>query len=238
MGLIDSIIDFFSFNRAHLTPLEKKIQYQFERREYLTQAFTHKSILSGPRENYERLEFLGDAVLDIVVSKVLMKEFPEGDEGLLTQRRAFLVQKSYLAKIGKLLDLMDHLQIEPSVNLTVDKIAEKQQANLFEALIGAMYLDGGMKPCKKLIMKTVWAHREDAWMSTNYKGKLIEYCHQESIGNPSFQIKDVTGPDHSKTFEVQVMINGDPFPTGIATNKKAAEQLAAKGALESLGAVF
>ena len=104
MGLFDSIKDFFSPNSVHLTPLEKKIQYQFERREYLAQAFTHKSIKSGPRDNYERLEFLGDAVLDIVVSKALMKEFPVGDEGLLTQRRAFLVQKSYLAKIGKMLD--------------------------------------------------------------------------------------------------------------------------------------
>jgi len=238
MGLIDSIKDFFSFNRSQANPLEKKIHYVFNRREYLTQAFTHKSILSGPRQNYERLEFLGDAVLDIVVSKALMKEFPEGDEGLLTQRRAFLVQKSHLAKMGKLLDLMDHLNIESSVNLSVDKIAEKQQANLFEALIGAMFLDGGMEPCKKLIMKTVWAHRDHAWESTNFKGKLIEFCHQRSMGNPSFQVKNVTGPDHSKTFEVQVFIDGEAFPTGVATNKKSAEQLAAKGALEKLGAAL
>ena len=80
-----------------------------------------------------------------------MREFPEGDEGLLTQRRASLVQKPFLATIGHLLDLMDHLKIEHSVNLNIEKIADKQLANLFEALIGAMYLDGGIEPCRRLI---------------------------------------------------------------------------------------
>ncbi len=238
MGLVDFLSHLLYFNRPKATPLEKNIKYTFVRREYLKQAFTHKSISSSPRQNYERLEFLGDAVLDIVISKALMRDFPEGDEGLLTQRRAALVQKSHLGKMGTMLDLMSFLDIEPSVNLSVGKIAEKQQANLFEALIGAIYLDGGISPCETLIMKTVWAHREDAWKSMNYKGKLIEFCHQESIGNPSFHVKDVTGPDHSKIFEVQVFIDGDTYPTGIASNKKAAEQRAARSALESLGAVL
>jgi ribonuclease-3 len=228
----------FSSNRSPLSPLEKRIKYQFKNKAYLNQAFVHKSISPLPRQNYERLEFLGDAVIDIVVSKLLMKEFPDGDEGLLTQKRAALVQKSYLASMGTMLDLMDHLNIETSVDLSIDKVAEKQQANLYESLIGGMYLGGGINPCRKLIMETIWAHREIAWKSTNYKGKLIEYCHQKSIGNPLFQVKDVTGPDHSKTFEVQVNIDNEPYQTGIATNKKAAEQLAAKYALDVLGAVL
>jgi len=221
-----------------LSPVENNINYLFYNREFLIQAFTHKSIDTKPRNNYERLEFLGDAVLDIVVSRELMREFPEGDEGLLTQRRAALVQKSFLGQVSKLLDLLMYIKIEPSVNLNIEKIAEKQLANLFESVIGAMYLDGGIEPCRKLILNTVWAHREEAWKATNYKGRLIEYCHTQAIGNPIFSIKDITGPDHQKTFEVQVKIDERSFPSGLGTDKKSAEQIAAKMALESLDAPF
>jgi len=218
--------------------LEKKINYIFHNKEYLNQAFTHKSLNTEPRKNYERLEFLGDAVIDIIVSRELMRDFPEGDEGLLTQRRAALVQKPYLASIGHLLDLMDYLMIEKSVNLEIEKIAEKQQANLFEALIGAIYLDGGIEPCRKLILETVWTYRHEAWKTTNYKGKLIEYCHSKNIENPLFLIKDITGPDHQRTFEIQVKVGSRKYSSGMGTNKKTAEQTAAKLALEEMGVSF
>ena len=94
-------------------------------------------------------------------------------------------------------------------------------ANIFESLIGAMYLDGGIEPCRRLILGTIWAHKEEAWKSTNYKGKLIEYCHSKEIDNPVFLIKDITG---------QV------FASGLGTNKKTAEQIAAQMALEEMGA--
>ena len=124
---------------ASLSLVENKINYLFHNRDYLVQAFTHKSISPLPRKNYERLEFLGDAVIDIIISRELMREFPEGDEGLLTQRRASLVRKSFLAQISKMLDLLDHINIESSVNMNIEKIAEKQQANLYEYIIGAVY---------------------------------------------------------------------------------------------------
>tara|TARA_B100000900_G_scaffold251155_1_gene213967 strand:- start:441 stop:1157 length:717 start_codon:yes stop_codon:yes gene_type:complete len=218
--------------------LEKKINYIFHNKDYLNQAFTHKSLNTEPRKNYERLEFLGDTVIDIIISRELMRDFPEGDEGLLTQRRAALVQKPYLASIGHLLDLMDYLMIEKSVNLEIEKIAEKQQANLFEALIGAIYLDGGIEPCRRLILETVWTYRHEAWKTTNYKGKLIEYCHSKNVENPLFLVKDITGPDHQRTFEIQVKIGSKRYSSGMGTNKKTAEQLAAKLALEEMGASF
>ena len=218
-----------------VSKIEKKINYIFHNKYYLTQAFTHKSLNTSPRSNYERLEFLGDAVLDIVVSRELMREFPEGDEGLLTQRRASLVQKPYLGKIGQMLNLLDHLKIESSVNLSVQKIREKQLANLYESLIGAIYLDGGIKPCRNLILQTVWAHKEDAWKATNYKGKLIEYCHSHDIENPIFKIKDISGPDHQKTFEIQVKVGNEIYTSGFGTNKKTAEQFAAQNALDEMG---
>ena len=236
MKLFVKLKQYFLDKSDSVSILEKKINYIFHNKEYLNQAFTHKSLNAEPRKNYERLEFLGDAVIDIIVSRELMRDFPEGDEGLLTQRRAALVQKPYLASIGHLLDLMDYLLIEKSVNLEIEKIAEKQQANLFEALIGAIYLDGGIEPCRKLILETVWTYRHEAWKTTNYKGKLIEYCHSKNIENPLFMVKDITGPDHQRTFEIQVKIGLKKYPSGLGTNKKTAEQLAAKLALEKMGA--
>ena len=238
MKLFVKIKQYILDRTESVSNLEKKINYIFHNKEYLNQAFTHKSLNTAPRKNYERLEFLGDAVIDIIVSRELMRDFPEGDEGLLTQRRAALVQKPYLASIGHLLDLMDYLMIEKSVNLEIEKIAEKQQANLFEALIGAIYLDGGIEPCRKLILETVWTYRHEAWKTTNYKGKLIEYCHSKNIENPLFLVKDITGPDHQRTFEIQVKIGLKKYSSGMGTNKKTAEQLAAKLALEEMGASF
>ena len=238
MKLFVKLKQYFLDKSDSVSILEKKINYIFHNKEYLNQAFTHKSLNTEPRKNYERLEFLGDAVIDIIVSRELMRDFPEGDEGLLTQRRAALVQKPYLASIGHLLDLMDYLMIEKSVNLDIEKIAEKQQANLFEALIGAIYLDGGIEPCRRLILETVWTYRHEAWKTTNYKGKLIEYCHSKNIENPLFLVKDITGPDHQRSFEIQVKIGLKKYSSGMGTNKKTAEQLAAKLALEEMGASF
>ena len=238
MKLFVKLKQYFLDKSDSVSILEKKINYIFHNKEYLNQAFTHKSLNTKPRKNYERLEFLGDAVIDIIVSRELMRDFPEGDEGLLTQRRAALVQKPYLASIGHLLDLMDYLMIENSVNLEIEKIAERQQANLFEALIGAIYLDGGIEPCRKLILETVWTYRHEAWKTTNYKGKLIEYCHSKNIENPLFLVKDITGPDHQRTFEIQVKVGSKKYSSGMGTNKKAAEQTAAKLALEEMGASF
>ena len=225
---------FKSYKSDPLNKLEKICGYHFRNRNYLKQAFTHRSITSNPRENYERLEFLGDAVIDIVVSKELMKEFPESDEGILTQKRSALVQKSFLSSMGKLLTLLDFLIIDSTVDLTEDKIAIKQEANLYEALIGAIYLDKGIEPAKRIILRTIWTNRQEAWKSVNHKGHLIELCHIKQLANPKFLISDVSGPDHQKLFEVHVKIGENNYPSGIGTNKKDAEQNAAQNAMDIL----
>ena len=227
----------FLFKTSQPNPfaaLEKICKYRFKNRQYLIQAFTHRSISNQPRQNYERLEFLGDAVIDIVVSRELMREFPEGDEGILTQKRSALVQKTFLATMGQLLKLLDFVQIESTVDLKEEKIAVKQSANLFEALVGAIYLDGGIEPAKQLILNSIWTHRHEAWKSVNYKGQLIELCHMKQIDNPKFLVSNVSGPDHQKLFEVHVKIGDEIFPSGIGTNKKSAEQHAAQHAMEVL----
>ena len=227
----------FLFKSSQSNPfaaLEKICKYRFKNRQYLIQAFTHRSISNQPRQNYERLEFLGDAVIDIVVSRELMQEFPEGDEGVLTQKRSALVQKIFLATMGQLLKLLDFVQIESTVDLKEEKIAVKQSANLFEALVGAIYLDGGIEPAKQLILNSIWTHRHEAWKSVNYKGQLIELCHMKQIDNPKFLVSNVSGPDHQKLFEVHVKIGDEIFPSGIGTNKKSAEKHAAQHAMEVL----
>lgn len=227
----------FLFKSSQSNPfaaLEKICKYRFKNRQYLIQAFTHRSISNQPRQNYERLEFLGDAVIDIVVSRELMREFPEGDEGVLTQKRSALVQKIFLATMGQLLKLLDFVQIESTVDLKEEKIAVKQSANLFEALVGAIYLDGGIEPAEQLILNSIWTHRHEAWKSVNYKGQLIELCHMKQIDNPKFLVSNVSGPDHQKLFEVHVKIGDEIYPSGIGTNKKSAEQHAAQHAMEVL----
>ena len=223
------------FKSYFFSEIEKKCNYLFKNKNYLIQAFSHKSISTKPRDNYERLEFLGDAVIDIVISRELMREFPEGDEGILTQKRSALVQKSFLASMGKLLNLLDFINIEATVDLKQEKIATKQYANLYEALVGAIYLDGGILPAKRLILSTIWKHRSEAWKSVNHKGQLIEFCHIRQLSNPKFLVSDVSGPDHQKLFEVHVQIGENIFPSGIGTSKKSAEQHAAQYAMEALG---
>ena len=239
MARLVSIISFFKSllfpaSITRFSKLTNIIGYRFNKTEYLEQAFTHRSVSSEPRENYERLEFLGDAVIDIIISRELMRYYPDGDEGLLTKKRSALVQQSFLSRIGNMLNIMDYLIVEPNVDLENEKVVNKQQANLVEALIGALYLDGGIKPAKTVIINTVWKHRNEAWKTINYKGQLIEYCHANGIKNPKFHLVNVSGPDHQKTFEIHVSINGNEYPTGIGTDKKTAEQSAAQNALESL----
>ncbi len=234
MTFLKTLKKLFKTNSSTYTQLEQQIDYNFRDYTYLYQAFTHRSKSTNPKYNYERLEFLGDAVIDIIISAELMEEFPDGDEGLLTQKRSALVQRSFLASMGSKMNLLDHFNVEPTVNLNNEKVAFKQLANLYESLIGAIYLDGGMNPAKNLIVNTIWQHRKEAWKIVNFKGLLIEYCHAKNFVNPKFLISDVSGPDHQKLFEIHVKIGEDIYPSGIGMEKKSAEQSAAKNALEIL----
>lgn len=221
-------------NANKLTQLQKKLGYFFSNQDYLIQALTHKSMYQLSSKNYERLEFLGDAIIDYIISEKLIKEFPEGDEGLLTNRRSSLVRKSFLAKMGGLLNLLDYLIAKPSVDYSQTKVAENQLENIFEALMGGIYLDGGIKACKRLIDNTIWAYRREAWKKINYKGLLIEYCHSKQLASPKFLVINTTGPDHEKLYEISVLIGKKKFPPGIGEDKKTAEQAAAQLTIDSL----
>lgn len=224
----------FSSNTSDLLSLQRKLNYFFRKQEYIEQAVTHKSISTEPRKNYERLEFLGDAIIDHVISENLIGEFPYDNEGLLTQKRSALVRKSFLAKTGERMNLLEYLMVRGSVDFTQKKVSENQLANVYESIIGAVYLDGGIIPCKEIIDQTLWQHRTEAWESVNYKGRLIEECHSLHLKPPRFVIVSTEGPEHRKIFQVAVTIGKNRYSPGIADNKKTAEQEAARIALESL----
>ncbi|MFQ6673782.1 MAG: ribonuclease III [Fidelibacterota bacterium] len=217
-----------------LAQLQRTVGYFFDRKDILVRSITHKSVHSHSTRNYEQLEFLGDTIIDYVISERLISEFPEGSEGLLTQKRAALVRRSFLANMAATLGLLDFISVMPFVDLTQEKVSQKQLANVFEAVTGGMYLDGGIKPCRNLIERTVWNHRQEAWRSINYKGLLLEYCQANDMDNPRFLVTNTTGPEHEKSFHVTVQIGDRTFPPRKGATKKAAEQEAAEIALDFL----
>ena len=217
-----------------LTRLQKELGYFFNDSTLLNKALTHRSYSAAQNESYETLEFLGDAVIDLIISEKLIDAFPKEDEGFLTVRRASLVNKDFLGDMGDRLNLQEYIKVDASIDMKIDKIVLKQCSNVFEAVIGGMYLDGGYNPCEALIEKTIWKHRSEAWSFTNYKGKLFEYCNANQMEKPEFIVTDTSGPDHNKEFEIMIKIGDTEFPPARANNKKAAEQKAAHLTLSDL----
>ena len=225
---------FWRFLRKNqsLYQLQNNLGYFFHDSSLLNTALTHKSKETKVSKNYEQLEFLGDAILDQIISEMLYKEFPKAGEGVLTQKRSSLVQKSFLSQVGEELDLLKYIVSGPSLDLTLGKVYEKQLGNVFEAIIGAIKIDGGINPCINLIKHTVWKNRDEAWKTVNYKGQLIEFCQANSLKIPRFIVKDTKGPEHEKVFKVEVNIGSFKHASASAPTKKAAEQIASEKTLE------
>ena len=202
----------------------------------LEKAITHKSFNTKVSHNYEQLEFLGDAILDEIISDLLLKKFPNADEGYLTQKRSSLVRKSFLHKIGQKFSLIKYLRSDNSLDLNDKKVIENQTANMFEAIIAAIKLDSGISDCYSFIKKTLWKNKNMAWESVNYKGLLIEYCQSRELGSPKFITSNTFGPDHEKTFKIIVEIKGEIKATASGKTKKSAEQKASKKIMEQIKA--
>lgn len=196
-------------------------------------AFTHRSLNlisnEGHPVNYERLEFLGDAMLSSIIANHLYVEVPSGDEGYLTKMRSKIVSRQHLNELGKTLNLL---------NLVNSKIPKEQfgvniHGNLFESLVGAIYLDRGYKYCEKFIYKTVIIPYVDIpkleGKVISYKSLLIEWCQKEKK-NFNFEVYDDTGNDDVRHFSVKLSVNDKIVSKARATSKKKAEEKAAKRA--------
>jgi len=224
----------FSNKSPELKKFEKRLQYTFGDTHYLEKALTHRSLQNLSGGNYERLEFLGDAIIDQTVSIWLFKKYPQSDEGTLTKKRASLVNRDFLAMLGKKLHIKDVIRIEQNVNINDPKVISNIASDVYEAIVGAIYLDGGFKEVSKFIKRTLCLSEHLADDDLNYKGQLIEYCHSNNLPAPQFSIVDSRGFEHEKTFIIKVVIYPDKSWRGIGSTKKSAEQDGAQRAIDFL----
>ncbi len=222
-----------------MNSLEDKIQYYFKKPELLNQALTHSSFANELHKNSicnERLEFLGDAVLSIVSAEFLFNKYPDMPEGELSKLRSSLVCTQSLCGFAKQIDLGKHLYLGRGELNTGGRERASILEDAFEALIAAIYLDGGMEPAKKHILRFLAPAAENHNISfKDYKTTLQEVIQQNPDQTISYCLVGESGPDHDKRFEVQVRLNSNVIGHGIGKSKKQAEQEAAKEALSLMG---
>lgn len=207
------------------------LEFNPKKIDFYEMAFTHRSLKKVDKEgepfNYERLEFLGDAMLGSVIASYLYKKVPKGSEGYLTQMRSKIVSRDHLNELGKDLNLIDFVKS----NISQDNVGDNIHGNIFEALIGAIYLDRGYNYCKKFIYEKVIVPYVDIpkleGKITSYKGLIIEWC-QKQKKKYYIETYEDTGNESIKHFSVKISIDGEQIAKGRATSKKKAEEQASK----------
>jgi len=217
---------------------EKKLNIKFKNKDLLTQAFVHRSYLNeNPDFNLshnERLEFLGDAVIELVISQYLYHEYPSKPEGDLTNWRASLVNAKMLAQTAQELDLGEFLLLSKGEAKEDGKAKQYILANTFESLMGAMYLDSGYEVCDKFLKKHLIVKLPNIIENNLFKDSKSRFQEeaQERAGiTPVYRVAKEWGPDHSKSFVVGVFLKDEPIAEGEGSSKQEAEESAAKNAL-------
>jgi ribonuclease-3 len=221
--------------------LEKKLGYAFGNRSLLQNALKHRShvhVAGQDREqSNERLEFLGDAVLGLVVNEALYQRFPDRSEGDLTKMKALLVCGAHLSEVAGEIDLGVHIRMSRSEAATGGRHRSSILADTTEALIGAIYLDGGLEAARGVISRILLASSDRVLARRslrNFKSRLQELIQARHKSPPRYRVLEVEGPDHDRLFKVAVIFNGRTLGLGEGRNKKTAEQNAAKEALAAL----
>jgi ribonuclease III len=216
------------------------LDIRFKDHKILEQAFYHRSFLNEVKldiQSNERLEFLGDAVLQLCVSKYLFLERSNDAEGDLTNLRAFIVKTKSLAQASKLLDLGSYLKLSKGEELGGGRENPQLLANTYEALLGAIYLDSGLESVEKVIEKTLFslfAKELKSGPPKDAKSSLQEIVQEKYKESPYYRILETKGPDHAKQFIVAVFIKGKQFGKGQGASKQIAEEQSATQALERL----
>lgn len=220
--------------------LEELIGFRINDKEFFIQALTHRSFLEQSEEydiSNERLEFLGDSVLNLTAAEYLFNIFPDKDEGFLTKVRAKLVNKVALADAAEKINLKNFLLISKNISNSFAKGSQTILSDALEALIGAIYLDNGLDSAKEFIKRILIQpnFKEGVHLvDENYKSQLLEYTQANKMENPYYKVVREEGPQHNRIFTVTVLINGEDFGFGSGKNKKSAEQNAAKIALQKI----
>lgn len=217
--------------------LEKQIGYKFNDISHLYIAFTHKSYINElmikGKESYERYEFLGDAILEYLVSKFLFEEYKDMSEGDLTKLRASLVCEFTLSKISRELKLGSYGYFSKGEKLTGGMNRDSILCDMFESLLGAIYLDGGLEEADKYVKRFLLTDIEHKKLFYDSKTKLQEYA-QKNSKTISYNLLDEDGPEHDKTFHVNVCLGDEVIAEGKGHSRKTAEQTAAFNALKLL----
>ncbi len=216
-----------------LKPLEEVIGYRFKRPDLLKEALSHKSFASESKSSVynERLEFLGDSVLAAVTAHLLYERFPDEPEGDLSKKKAQLVSRSNLSRWAAELSLGEYLFLGVGEETSGGRTRQSLLGNALEALIGAMYLDGGYEASARFIRARLDSCGEQR--ETDYKSRLQEVLQKRYKTPPVYQVDGAAGPDHDKTFRVTVKRGAAVIGRGEGKSKKEAEQAAARAALES-----
>ncbi len=225
-----------------LKEFEEKLNYSFKDKELLFEALTHSSYANESHHMYrsnERLEFLGDSVLSIVVSDYLFERYTDYPEGELSKTRATLVCEKSLAEFAKEINLSDYILLGKGETANGGKYRPSIVSDAFEAVIAAIYLDGGLEAARKHIMRFIPkdVNRAVAEAYDDYKTILQEIVQKNPEENVEYSLVSESGPAHNRTFTVCVMLNSNVIGRGTASSKKRAEQLAAKQALILMGAI-
>ncbi|HEY0144046.1 MAG TPA: ribonuclease III [Thermoanaerobaculia bacterium] len=228
-----------------LSEFEQRLGHTFERPELLRRALTHKSFSHESKEgdvrHNETFEFLGDSVLGFVVGDLLFRQFPQLDEGALSKMKAFLVSASSLAAKARHYGMGEVILLGVGEEKTGGRKKDSLLANLFEAVIAAVYLDGGIEAARKMIVGTfaddIHAIDEEDLLFHDYKTALQEAAQGRGLPLPEYSVVGEVGPDHDKTFIIEVKL-GSLVTRGEGTSKKEAQQQAARHALREFNARY
>ena len=221
--------------RKALQELQEKIGYQFQEEALLKQALTHSSFANEQKinklKNYERLEFLGDAVLELISSEFLYNENVDMPEGQLTRMRASMVCEAALAYCARDISLNSYILLGKGEEATGGRTRDSIISDVMEAVIGAIFLDGGIENAKKFIYRFVLSDLENKILFLDSKTLLQEEIQKKNTAQLRYELVGETGPDHDKQFHVEAYLNNQLIGCGVGRTKKSAEQQAAYEAL-------
>ncbi len=230
-------------HQIDLRKLGRALEYSIQNPQLFLQALLHRSYLEtldeDSAESNERLEFLGDSVLNLIVSEYVYHRYPEAEEGELTKIRSRLVNRKALTAYARQLNLWDFMLVSSSAAQSVGRGSDTILADAFEALIAAVYLDGDYEAVRRFIQHQIEEALQTGLITTedeNFKSRLLEYAQANGFGVPRYVVLTEHGPDHDRTFTVEVYVGNRASGTGVGKNKKDAEQAAAEQAVEMLGA--
>ena len=228
---------------AKLKEFQEKIGIHFKKQHLLRQAFTHSSYVNeqkgSPLKDNERLEFLGDAVLELTVSQYLYTHFPDMSEGEMTKLRAAIVCEPSLVKLANDLEFGQLILLGKGEELTGGRCRPALLADVCEAFIGALYLDQGLDMVFNFLSKHVFPKVLEGQFAQviDYKSQLQEYVQHDNLGEITYNIVQEIGPAHNRQFVSEVLLNNQQLGIGVGRSKKEAEQKAAEQALQTLGAM-